>query len=178
MTIRLVLILFSICLLPIHIWAEEKPGPTAGGFFKLEEGTKMLVRIKGEGKQFGEAQRKRYCRLKQAGKIQWVLNDLETGKIISRSENAAERYFGASVAKLFVAAALLNKQDSAGAPEKESEKTGTPQRGEVDSRGEDAKLTADQVDWLRQRVSSCWNPPKTRENRGWRDELDLALGRR
>ncbi len=121
MKIHFVLTLILICLLPFHIWAEEKPGPTAGGFFKLEEGTnlrkfgdrsvgKMLVRIKGEGKQFGEEQRKRYCRLKQAGKIQWVLNDLETGKIISRSKNADERYFGASVAKLFVAAALLNKQ--------------------------------------------------------------------
>ncbi len=112
-----------ICLLislPTYNFAAEKGG-VAGGFFKLEEGTnlrkfgdrsvgKMLVRIKGEGKQFGEEQRKRYCRLKQAGKIQWVLNDLETGKIISRSKNADERYFGASVAKLFVAAALLNKQ--------------------------------------------------------------------
>jgi hypothetical protein len=71
----------------------------------------MLVRIKGEGKDFGEEQRRRYCRLKQARKIQWVLNDLETGKIISRSNNADECYFGASVAKLFVAAALLNKQN-------------------------------------------------------------------
>ncbi len=56
-------------------------------FFRLENGTnlrrfgdrtvgKMLVRIKGEGQHFGEEQRKHYCRIKQAGKIQWVLNDL------------------------------------------------------------------------------------------------------
>jgi hypothetical protein len=36
---------------------------------------------------------------------------LETGKIISRSVNADEVYFGASASKLFVTAALLNKQD-------------------------------------------------------------------
>ena len=118
---RPLLILLLICLLPNHVCAAEKRGVTADGFFSLENGTnlrrfgdrtvgKMLVRIKGQGKYFGEEQRRRFCRLKQARKIQWVLNDLETGKIISRSNNADERYFGASVAKLFVAAALLNKQ--------------------------------------------------------------------
>ncbi len=39
-----------------------------------------------------------------------MLNDLETGEIISRSANADQLFFGASVSKLFVAAALLNKQ--------------------------------------------------------------------
>lgn len=56
-------------------------------------------------------------------------------------------------------AALLNKQDDQGAPEKDPKKTGTPKKGEVASRGEDDRLSADQVDWLRQRVSQCWNPP-------------------
>lgn len=56
-------------------------------------------------------------------------------------------------------AALLNKQNPQGAPEKETQKTGTPQRGEVASRGEDERLSANQVDWLRQRISTCWNPP-------------------
>ena len=118
---RCSLILSLICLWPIHVYAAENRRVVDDAFITLEPGTnlrrfgdrtvgKMLVRIKGEGKHFGEEQRKRYCRLKQARKIQWILNDLETGKIISRSSNAEERYFGASVAKLFVAAALLNKQ--------------------------------------------------------------------
>ena len=121
MMMRLILILFMICLLPFRVCAAEKGGVTSEGFFILENGTnlrrfsdrsigKMLVRMKGEGKYFGEEQRKRYCQIKDAKKIQWVLNDLENGKIISGSNNADERYFGASVAKLFVAAALLNKQ--------------------------------------------------------------------
>ena len=45
------------------------------------------------------------------GNIQWVLNDWDTDAIISRSANADEIYFEASVEKLFVAAALLDKQD-------------------------------------------------------------------
>ena len=116
------LILLLICLWPIHVYAAEKRRVTDDAFFTLENGinlrqfgstniSHMLVRIRGQGKSFGEAQRKRYCKLKQAQKIQWALNDLETGKIISRSANADELYFGASAAKLFVAAALLNKQN-------------------------------------------------------------------
>ena len=72
---------------------------------------RLLARVKGQGKPFGEQQRKRYCELKgNPEQIQWVLNDLETGQIISRSANAEKLFFGASVSKLFVAAALLNKQ--------------------------------------------------------------------
>jgi D-alanyl-D-alanine carboxypeptidase len=115
-------ILLLIYLWPIHAHAAEKRPVADDAFFTLENGTNlrilggktishMLVRIRGQGKNFGEAQRKRYCKLKKAQKIQWALNDLETGKIISRSVNADEVYFGASASKLFVTAALLNKQD-------------------------------------------------------------------
>ena len=115
-------ILFLICLWPIQVCAAEKRRVTDDAFFTLENGTylrvvggkkisHLLVRIRGEGKPFGEVQRKRYCQLKQAENIQWALNDLETGELISRSANADEVYFGASVAKLFVAAALLDKQN-------------------------------------------------------------------
>ena len=117
-----VLILFLICLGPLHVFAAESRGVTNDAFFTLENGINlrqyagagvgpMLNRIHGRGKYFGEEQKKRYSRLKQAEKIQWALNDLETGKIISRSDNADEVYFGASVAKIFVAAALLCKQN-------------------------------------------------------------------
>ena len=61
---------------------------------------------------FGINQKKTYCALKRSKKpIQWVLNDLETGSIISQSNNAQERYFGASASKVFVAAAFLHKQN-------------------------------------------------------------------
>ena len=116
------IILLLICLWPIHVCAAEKRRVIDDSFFILENGinlrkfgstniSHMLVRIRGQGKNFGEEQRKRYCKLKHAENIQWALNDLDTGSIISKSANADEVYFGASVAKIFVAAALLNKQD-------------------------------------------------------------------
>ncbi len=115
------LILFPICLLPIHVFAAENRPVAGDDFFILENGKnlrifggtsvgRMLIRIRGEGNHFGEKQKTRYCKLKQSQNIQWALNELETGKIISRSANADEVFFGASVAKVFVAAALLDKQ--------------------------------------------------------------------
>jgi len=119
---RGLIIWLLICLWPIPVFAAEKRPVADDAFFTLENGTNlrvfggktishMLVRIRGQGNAFGEAQRKRYCKLNQSQAIQWALNDLETGELISRSANADELYFGASVAKLYVAAALLNKQN-------------------------------------------------------------------
>ena len=71
---------------------------------------KMLVRIEGQGIPFGEKQHQHYCRIKHDENVQWALNNLETGELIARSTNADEVFFGASVAKVFVAAALLHKQ--------------------------------------------------------------------
>ncbi|MGI9371478.1 MAG: serine hydrolase [Hyphomicrobiales bacterium] len=72
----------------------------------------MLVRTKGQGKKFGTSQLKHYCKLKSGRyEIQYAVNDLETNKIIARSKNAEQLYFGASSSKLFVAAALLDKQE-------------------------------------------------------------------
>ncbi len=71
----------------------------------------LLKRIRGNGNRFGADQAARYCRLKKRlDAVQWVVNDLATGRVISRSANAGQLYFGASVSKLFVAAALLDKQ--------------------------------------------------------------------
>jgi beta-lactamase class A len=71
----------------------------------------LLTRVKGKGKEFSAKQIIRYCKLiKNSKQVQWVLNDLETDEVISQSANADERFFGASVSKLFVAAALLHKQ--------------------------------------------------------------------
>ena len=116
------ILLLLFCLSPIHVYAAEKRPVSDESFFTLDNGTNLrvfggktishlLVRKRGEGQYFGEKQRLRYCQLKQARNIQWALNDLDTGAIISRSANANEVYFGASVAKIFTAAALLNKQN-------------------------------------------------------------------
>ncbi len=102
--------------------AENRDGAVDRAYFMLSNGIdlrafgdastrRLLNRVRGVGKEFGAPQRARYCRLKEiSDEVQWVVNDLETGETISRSANAEELYFGASVAKLFVAAALLEKQ--------------------------------------------------------------------
>ncbi len=65
----------------------------------------------GVGTPFGTRQERQYCRLKKNEQIQWSLTDLATGKTLSRSPNADEVFFGASASKIFVAAALLDKQE-------------------------------------------------------------------
>ncbi|MGI9483958.1 MAG: serine hydrolase [Hyphomicrobiales bacterium] len=108
--------------MPIGTARADHNGKNGKGYFVLDNGKdlrmladpqarKLLVRIKGKGKKFGPKQKAHYCRLK-SGKyqIQWALNNLDTGKLIARSKNAEQLYFGASSSKLFVAAALLNKQ--------------------------------------------------------------------
>jgi outer membrane biosynthesis protein TonB len=58
-------------------------------------------------------------------------------------------------------AALLNKiDDEQASPPEIEENTGTPEQGDFDmASGEDAKLSANEIDWLRQRLRECWNPP-------------------
>ena len=71
----------------------------------------LLKRARGVGARFGSKQKARYCYLKgDSVPAQWVVNDLKTGRVIARSPNAEQLYFGASVAKLFVAAAFLDKK--------------------------------------------------------------------
>ncbi len=70
----------------------------------------LLKRARGVGAKFGAKQKARYCNLKSNGApVQWVVNDLDTGEVIARSANAEQLYFGASVSKLFVAAAFLDE---------------------------------------------------------------------
>ncbi len=111
-----------ISIWPAHADAADESQATHDvRYFVLENGTdlrefggsrigKMLVRIKGQGIPFGDKQRQHYCRIKHDENVQWALNNLETGELIARSNNAGEVFFGASVAKVFVAAALLHKQ--------------------------------------------------------------------
>lgn len=70
----------------------------------------LLKQARGVGAKFGATQKARYCNLKSNGApVQWVVNDLDTGEVIARSANAEQLYFGASVSKVFVAAAFLDK---------------------------------------------------------------------
>jgi hypothetical protein len=58
-------------------------------------------------------------------------------------------------------AALLNKinEDQTSPPEQLQE-AGTPQQGSFDvASGRDARMSVDELDWLRQKIRECWNPP-------------------
>lgn len=78
---------------------------------EADTGTRELLRrARGVGTKFGAKQSASYCSLKSSGApVQWVVNHLETGEVIAHSANAEQLYFGASVSKLFVAAAFLDK---------------------------------------------------------------------
>lgn len=110
-------IVLSILLLPLVCLAAVDDEQ----FFTLDNGTnlrvfggpevsKLLVRKRGGGSLFMRRQKEQYCRLKKSNAVQWSLTDLETGKEISSSSNAGQVFFGASASKIFVAAALLDKQ--------------------------------------------------------------------
>ena len=104
------------------LWADHG-AHLDGTYFTLDNGTDLreiadketrglLKRVRGEGEAFGASQRARYCKLKRGkAPIQWAVNNLDTGQVLARSRNAEQLYFGASVSKLFVAAALLDKQE-------------------------------------------------------------------
>lgn len=69
----------------------------------------LLTPVTGRGTSFGPRQEERYCRLKRNPAVQWVVNDLASGEILSRSPNADQLFFGASTSKIFVAGAVLDK---------------------------------------------------------------------
>ena len=80
-------------------------------FFTLENGLNLrdfggsevrnlLIRQHGQGVRFGKTEQKIYQRLKKdEQQIQWTLSDLQSGEVLSRSENAGEVFFGASASK-------------------------------------------------------------------------------
>ncbi len=76
-------------------------------------------------------------------------------------------------------AALLNKvDDERRAPPPEARETGAPLKGPADMSGTDARLSADLVDALRQKIESCWNiPAGVRDAEGLRVRLRFQMGR-
>lgn len=75
-----------------------------------------LSLTRGTGEDFGINQQCKYAVLKAATllapdhPVQWTLMNLDTHQILQQSRNAQRRIYGASVAKIFTAGALLNKQ--------------------------------------------------------------------
>lgn len=56
--------------------------------------------------------------------------------------------------------ALLNKlpDQQRGSPQ-DSEVTGTPLEGPAEMSGQDNRVTANELEWLRRQISRCWRPP-------------------
>lgn len=78
-------------------------------------GTKLSL-TRGSGAAFTSTVRANYEALKKATqtdpthKVQWTLMDLSSHRIVERSLSAHKKLFGASSSKLYVGAALLDKQ--------------------------------------------------------------------
>lgn len=94
-------------------------------FLKLNDGTDLkkvkvsgaaLSLSHGTGRTFGSTQTQAFEKMYQDSltkpgfSVQWALMDLDTGKMIEQSLEAKRRMFGASVAKVYVAAGILDKQ--------------------------------------------------------------------
>jgi len=114
-------LLLSPSVLPLAGYGKSLKSTGDEEFFTLKNGLNLrrfggpevrslLIRQYGQGSIFGRAQQKRYLQLKKDRLVQWTLTDLQSGRMISRSSNADEVFFGASASKIFVAATLLNKQ--------------------------------------------------------------------
>lgn len=118
--------LVTALLAPAMAFAVMPSDPvTDPDFMRLPDGSRLtdtkvsgerLSLSKGLGNSFTASAQATYQSIKQDSmnnpnsKIQWVLMDLDSHRVVAQSLGAKRRMFGASVAKVFVAAALLNKQ--------------------------------------------------------------------
>ena len=95
-------------------------------FLKLPNGKRLdqlsvrgrkLCLITGGGASFTKRKQKEFDRLYKEGTsvedapVQWVLRNLDTGKVIDQSRDANMKMFGASVSKIFVGATLLDERE-------------------------------------------------------------------
>ncbi len=115
---------------PIVVEPEE-PNPNQNpsnttAFLTLPNGKKLssikvksssLRIITGTGKSFSSTRMKEYKELKEATqrdvrhKVQWTFMNLDTHEVIARSRAADKKIFGASSSKIYVGAALLDKEN-------------------------------------------------------------------
>ncbi len=83
----------------------------------IEVSGSKLSLSRGSGNDFGASAQAAYEKLKQDSKnnpnhkVQWVLMDLDNNHVIDQSASAGKKKFGASVAKIYVAATLMDRQD-------------------------------------------------------------------
>lgn len=82
----------------------------------LSSSGRSLSLIRGDGKEFTASLQAKYLALKNETltksnhPVTWVLMDLDSRQVIAQSKDANRKQFGASVNKIFIGAALLDKQ--------------------------------------------------------------------
>lgn len=91
--------------------------PQGRNLLKLQVNGASLSYSRGTGNSFGDDKNRQYMSLKAATqadenhKVQWAFMNLDKNQVIAQSAGANRKIFGASVSKIFVAAALLDKQN-------------------------------------------------------------------
>jgi len=112
---------------------EKTPNPfkneqasRSTSFLTLPDGRKLsdikvkdrpLSLAKGRGRSFSSSDKRDYEKLKRetqtevGHKVQWTFMNLDTGRVIERSLSADRKIFGASSSKIYVGAALLDRQN-------------------------------------------------------------------
>lgn len=114
-----------LCALPFTAHATL---PTDPAFLKLADGRDLksvkvngasLSLSRGSGQSMGSAAQALFERIRQDSKgqagypVQWVLMDLDNRQVLEQSMEASRKQFGASVSKIFVGGALMDKQNGA-----------------------------------------------------------------
>jgi len=118
---------FSILALPLTTLAKSPNHPAADpNFLRLSDGRDLrgvkvngvnLSLAKGAGKDFGSSARALFEKIRRESKeieeypVQWALMDLDSGEVLEQSLSSNIKHFGASVSKIFVGAALMDKQN-------------------------------------------------------------------
>lgn len=76
----------------------------------------------GTGVHFGSGQEKIYCRLKNKStdNIQFILKDISNDKFLFQSSNPNQRFYGASISKIFTAGAFFNEKEQITKDERQS----------------------------------------------------------
>lgn len=126
------LLLLASLLAPAIASALMPTNPQADrDFMRLPDGSNMadisvngekLSLARGMGNAFDASKQAAYRQIKTESmrdpdhKVQWTMMDLDSHRVIAQSLSANKRMFGASVAKVYVASTLLNKQLGAWTP--------------------------------------------------------------
>ena len=97
--------------------ARSSGGGTSALFADLKVRGKGLSPARGRGGVFTERQRAAYEKIYhqvmdgRVDSLQWHLMELEEGQVLSASPGAADLFYGASVSKVFTAAAYLHQRE-------------------------------------------------------------------